>query len=177
MRTTIGLKQDIFTIKAVESKGYDIQELIKLSDKELDELPLSVKLIEFVKNYKQRGGKTAQEIADEIADIMSQGEVTIEDDSVLNDYKTDTEEQIAVKEEIEEQVVIPEDEVKIVIPEVSQEDIDIIKAALQKKELRGHVSYMKFLKTEVPQVILDAVNGSVLNDLINARLTEIKSSK
>lgn len=46
---TRAMKLDLFTIKAVESKGYDIQELIKLDDAKLDELPLPVKIIQSVK--------------------------------------------------------------------------------------------------------------------------------
>lgn len=173
---TRAMKLDLFTIKAVESKGYNIQELIQQTDEELDTLPLSMKLIEAIKIYKQRGGKTAEEIAEEIADIM------LKEDSlqhnvaeVASEYKTNTDEQQDIIEEIQSSVVIPEDEVQIVRAESSQEDIDTITEALKEKDFKSFASAMKHLKTAVPSQILTSVDGATVSGLIDARIAEVKA--
>ena len=35
------MKQDLYTIRALVSKGYDLEEVIKLSEEEIDKLDLS----------------------------------------------------------------------------------------------------------------------------------------
>jgi len=173
------MKQDLFAMKAVQAKGYDIQELIKLDDSKLDELPLPNKLIQAVKEYKGRGGKTAQQIAEEIADIMIQDEPVVEPttsvDETIESYKTNTEEQQKDIEEIQSSVVIPEDEVEIVRTESAQEDVDAIAVALQEKEFKSFAPYMKHLKSAVPAQILTAVDSTKVNELIDIRIAEVKA--
>lgn len=173
------MKQDIFTIKAVQAKGYDIKELIKLDDSEIDKLTLPVKLIQSIKEYKMRGGKTSKEIAEEIAQIMIQESPVLENitvDEAANEYKMNTDEQQAVIDEINESVVIPDDEVAIVRVESSQEDISIIVSALKEKEFKSFAPFLKHLKTAVPAQILSAVDGATVNELIESRIAEVKSN-
>lgn len=173
------MKQDIFAIKAVQAKGYDIEELIKQDNSELDKLPLPVKLINAVKDYKMRGGKTVQQISEEIADLMVQESATVEgttvDDAVL-EYKTNTIEQQAIIEEIQSSVIIPEDEVEIIRTENSQDDVDIIVQALQEKEFKSFAPFLKHLKTSVPASILSSVDGSKVSELIDQRISDVKSN-
>lgn len=174
------MKQDLFAIKAVESKGYDINELILRSDNELDELQLPVKIIQAVKEYKQRGGKSAQEIAQEIAEIMIQEIPEVESSTTVDDavsgYKTNTEEQQAIIDEIKSTVVIPEDEIEIVRIQSSPADIEAINIALNEKVFKTHASYIKHLKSAVPSQILTAVDSTKLNALIEKRISDIKAT-
>lgn len=175
---TRAMKQDLFAIKAVQAKGYDIQELIKLDDPELDALPLPVKLIQAVKEYKLRGGKTSSQIAEEIAQIMVEESPVLENTTVdvaAAQYKTNTEEQQAIIEEIQSTVVIPEDEVEIIRTESAQEDVDIITQALQEKEFKSFAPFLKHLKSAVPAQILSAVDGTKVNELIEKRIAEVKA--
>jgi ribosomal 50S subunit-associated protein YjgA (DUF615 family) len=172
------MKQDIFAIKAVQAKGYDINELIKLDNSELDKLQLPVKLIQAVKDYKMRGGKTVQQISEEIADLMVQEPATIEAGITVNEavteYKTNTLEQQSIIEEIQSSVVIPEDEVQIVRTESSQDDVDIIVQALKEKEFKSFAPFLKHLKTVVPAAILSSVDGAKVNELIEKRISDVK---
>lgn len=174
------MKQDLFAIKAVKSKGYDIQELIKLEDEELDALPLPMKLIQAVKEYKQRGGKTSSEIAEQIAQIMLQESPELEDSTVdvaATEYKTNTVEQQAIIEEIQSTIVVPEDEVEIIRNETSQDDVDVIALALKDKEFKSFAPYLKHLKSAVPAQILSAVDGTKVNELIEKRISEVKAQE
>ena len=175
---TRAMKQDLFAIKAVQSKGYDIQELIKLDDSELDKLPLPVKIIQAVKDYKARGGQTSTEIANKIAEIMVQESAVLQNstvDETVEQYKTNTEEQQAIIEEIQSTVVIPDDEVQIIRTESAQEDIDIIVNALKEKDFKSFAPFLKHLKSAVPAAILAAVNGTKVNELIESRISEVKA--
>lgn len=172
---TRAMKLDLFTIKAVESKGYDIQELIKLDDAKLDELPLPVKIIQSVKEYKARGGKTATQIAAEIAAIMLEESPEVETVEVVEQYKTNTEEQQTIIEEIQSTIVVPEDEIEIVRTESAQEDVDVIVEALKQKDFKSFAPFLKHLKSVVPAQILSAVDGSKVNELIENRIAEIKA--
>lgn len=172
------MKQDLFAIKAVEAKGYDIKELIKLDDSAIDALPLPTKLIQSVKDYKLRGGKSSQEIAEEIAQIMVEESPVLENttiDAAATAYKTNTVEQQSIIEEIQSTIVIPEDEVEIVRTENAQEDIDVIVVALKEKEFKSFAPFLKHLKSAVPAQILTAVDGTKVNELIETRIAEVKA--
>lgn len=172
------MRKDIFIIKAVESKGYDLEEIIKKSNDELDKLPLSVKIIEGIKEYKLRGGKTSQEIAEEIALIMLSEPVIIENDENVEHistlYKQNTEEQQSIIDDIQESIVIPVDEVQIVRPDNDINDIKIIEESLRKKEFKSFAPYLKHLKVDVPEIILKSVDGTKINDLIESRIAQVK---
>ena len=172
------MKLDLFTIKAIQAKGYDKDELIKLTEQELDELPLPTKIIQAVKDYKARGGKTPDQIAEELADIMLAETPTVENvtvEEVVAEYKTNTEEQQVISTEIDDSVVIPEGEVEIVRKEASAEDIETINQALSEKEFKSFAPFLKHLKAAVPATILADVDGSKLNELIDARIAEVKA--
>lgn len=176
---TRAMKQDLFTIKAVQSKGYDIQKLIILSDDELDALPLPVKIIQSIKEYKIRGGKTATQIAEEIADAMINETASVEPSTTveiaISEYKTNSDEQQRVIEEIQQSIVIPEDEIEIIRTESSQEDVDVIALALQEREFRSFAPFLKYLKSAVPSQILESVDASKVNELIDRRIAEVKA--
>lgn len=85
------MKFDLFVLKTLEKKGYTVEDLVKLEDKELDELNLSDKIISQIKEYKLRGGKTPQQVAEEIAALMeADGETNMEPEEVLSTYKGET---------------------------------------------------------------------------------------
>jgi len=85
------MKFDLFVLKTLEKKGYTVEELVKLEDKELDELNLPEKIISQIKEYKLRGGKTPLQVAEELAALMeADGETNMEEDEVLSTYKGET---------------------------------------------------------------------------------------
>lgn len=192
---TRAMKFDSFVLKALEKKGYTLPELVKLSDDEIEELNLSDTLIQAVKSYKARGGRTQEEVAKEIAAIMEEDDVTNlsteEKDKLkveLNDTKRtltvdvgdlSAEEAVQFIEDVKQEVLNkskPESDTEEVVRTVAKkEDIDVIKDVLQKKELRSFATYTKLLKSEVPAVILESIESTTLNDLINARIEEVKA--
>ncbi|HAN4490088.1 TPA: hypothetical protein IFC62_004044 [Escherichia coli] len=174
------MKQDLYTIRALVSKGYDLEEVIKLSEEEIDKLDLSNKLILNIKDYKQRGAKPVEEIKEQIAQDISVDEVSRNvPPEVIQEYVVDSEEQVKVSEEVEiiaEELAPELEEDEVVIERVvsSKEDLDIIKEALQTKELKSVSNYVKHLKSLVPEQILSSVDSSVVSQLINERIAEVK---
>lgn len=59
----------------------------------------------------------------------------VETEEVVEQYKTNTEEQQTIIEEIQSTIVVPEDEIEIVRTESAQEDVDVIVEALKQKIL------------------------------------------
>lgn len=175
------MKEDIFTIKALESKGYVMDELILLSEDELDALPISQRLIDGVKTVKARGGKTADEIAEVLADLMNEdvtSSVEVDVESVAEIYETDTEEHIIVQEEIQQEVVVEEvqeDEVVIVRIESDAEDVNAVTEVLATKSYKSFQPYIKLLQAEVPKAILDSVDATLISELIESRIAEVKA--
>ena len=177
------MKQDLYTIRALESKGYSLDEVIKLSDEEIDKLQLSNKLLVNIKDYKSRGAKPVEVIKEKIAEDISVDEVSRNGaPEVIEAYVVDTEEQIKVSEEVqviaEELAPVVEEEDVVVIErvEASKEDLDIIKEALKTKELKSVANYVKHLKSLVPESILSSVDSSVVSQLINERIAEVKEN-
>ncbi|ELW0836302.1 hypothetical protein QMU05_000148 [Escherichia coli] len=177
------MKQDLYTIRALESKGYILDEVIKLSDEEIDKLQLSNKLLVNIKDYKSRGAKPVEVIKEKIAEDISVDEVSRNvAPEVIEAYVVDTEEQIKVSEEVqviaEELAPVVEEEDVVVIErvEASKEDLDIIKEALKTKELKSVANYVKHLKSLVPESILSSVDSSVVSQLINERIAEVKEN-
>lgn len=175
------MKEDIFTIKALEAKGYTMDELIQLSDGELDELPISTRLIEGIKIIKARGGKTANEIAEEIADLMTVDVTSSEEvdaEEIAEVYETDTEEHISIQEEIKSEVVeeeIKEDEVEIVRVVSNEDDVKTIVEVLATKSYKSFQPFIKLLQAEVPKVILDSVDSTLISELIEQRIADVKA--
>ena len=177
------MKQDLYTIRALESKGYILDEVIKLSDEEIDKLQLSNKLLVNIKDYKSRGAKPVEVIKEKIAEDISVDEVSRNvAPEVIESYVVDTEELIKVSEEVqviaEELAPVVEEEDVVVIErvEASKEDLDIIKEALKTKELKSVANYVKHLKSLVPESILSSVDSSVVSQLINERIAEVKEN-
>lgn len=82
------MKFDLFVLKTLEKKGYTIDALIEMPDTELDELNLPDKIIAQIKEYKLRGGKTPQQVAEELAALMeADGETNMDEEEVLSTYK------------------------------------------------------------------------------------------
>lgn len=176
------MKEDIFTIKAIESKGYKMEELIELSDAELEELPLSKRLIDGIKIVKSRGGKTADQIAEEIADLMTKDITSTEEvdvPEVVEVYETLSPEHIAIQTEIIEEAIveeIKEDEVQIVRIESAPDDVKTVEEVLETKSYKSFQPYIKLLQTEVPKVILDEVDSTLISELIEKRIAAVKEA-
>lgn len=177
------MKLDIYTIKAIKAKGYDIDSLVKLSDEDIQKLDLSQTLIDLVIEYKKRGASSESELKEKIKDIAmgkpEEDEITEPvKPEVIETYKKNSEEQDKsleqVHQEHEELNPVAEDEVEIERTESSPDDVSIIKEALQKKDYKSFQPYIKFLKTEVPEAILTAVDSTVLSELIEQRIAEVK---
>lgn len=175
------MKQDIYTIKAIEAKGFNTQEIVKLSDDEIKELPLPQKLINFIIEYKNRGATSEEELIKEMNDVaMGKDNKNKVKSEMVDEYKTNTKEQDKELEEVtakhEKENPLKEDEVVITRTESTDDDIKFIKDALQKKEYKSFQNYIKFIKTEVPEAILSSVDSTLLSELIDLRITEVKSN-
>lgn len=200
------MKLDLFTIKALQSKGYELEQLLALTDEEVDALPISAKLIEGVKTLRARGGQTAEVIAEQIADLMMREETEVPEE-VVEEYK-EVPEFEAKPEEVQKAIPVSEldgvmarkltpeeaDEIRkakaeeaavetefatedVIRVESKAEDIEIIKEALQGKEAKSFQPYIKHLKTAVPEAILDAVDSTLVSDMIEARIAEVKAQQ
>ena len=176
------MKLDLFTIKALQSKGYELEQLLALTDEEVEALPISVTLIEGVKALRTRGGQTADVIAEQIADLMMREEaevpkVLVEEYKEVPEFEAQPEE--ITKAQDEEAAAVEtefatEDVVRV---ESKGEDITIIKEALQGKEAKSFQPYIKHLKTAVPEAILNAVDSTLVSDMIEARIAEVKAQQ
>lgn len=181
------MKQDLFTIKALQSKGYDIDTILAMSDEEIDKLPISTKLIEGAKLYKLRGGKTPTEIAEDIADMMMRDDTPVQvKEEIIEEYTTvepieevpqvlEVQDEVQVQDVPDAQETEEVQEVDVIRTESSQEDIKIIKESLQRKEAKSVQPFIKHLKSEVPEAILDSVDSTVIANLIEERIAEIKA--
>ena len=199
------MKLDLFTIKALQSKGYEVEQLLALTDEEVEALPISTKLIEGVKTLRLRGGQSADAIAEQIADLMMREESDVPEE-LVQEYKEVPEVQEEVISEavpVSELVgvmarkVTPEELAQIeqakdedaaavetefatedvIRVESKAEDIEIIKEALQGKDAKSFQPYIKHLKTAVPEAILDAVDSTLVSDMIEARIAEVKAQQ
>lgn len=203
------MKLDLFTIKALQSKGYELEQLLALTDEEVEELPISVTLIEGVKALRARGGQSADALAEQIADLMMRDDVPVVAE-VAEEYKdvvafeAEPEEVVEAKsvsideldgviarkvspEEAQEILQAKAEEAAAVETEFAQEDvirveskgedINIIKEALQGKEAKSFQPYIKHLKTAVPEAILNSVDSTLVSDMIEARIAEVKEQQ
>jgi hypothetical protein len=175
------MKQDLFTIKALESKGYDMADILSMSDEELDALPISTKLIEGAKLYKLRGGVSADVIAEQIADMMMREEPAQVKPEVIQEYQAVPETEVQVIEAatpvLSDEEVQALEEVEIIRTESNADDVQIIKESLQRKEAKTFQPFIKHLKTEVPEAILDSVDSTLVAELIEARIAEVKAAQ
>lgn len=171
------MKEEIYIIKAVESKGYNIKDLVLLSTDEIKSLPISYRLIEGVLAYRDAGAPSVEEIEEKIFDQKYNSDIKEVPPVVINDYVQNTEEQAVVLETIKEEAreEIPEDVIVIEQKVSDKADVDIIKDALQQKEIRSVAKYIKLLKDTVPSAILTSVDSSLINELIEARISEVKT--
>lgn len=176
------MKLDLFTIKALQSKGYELEQLLALTDEEVEALPISVTLIDGVKALRTRGGQTADVIAEQIADLMMREEaevpkVLVEEYKEVPEFEAQSEE--ITKEQAEEAVAVETEFVTedVIRVESKGEDITIIKEALQGKEAKSFQPYIKHLKTAVPEAILNAVDSTLVSDMIEARIAEVKAQQ
>ncbi|YP_010843061.1 hypothetical protein ACQ27_gp177 [Klebsiella phage K64-1] len=168
----------IYIIKVLEGKGYNINEVIKKSDKEIKSLPLSRQIIEGIISYKEKGSPKLEEIEKKIFDKRYNPDVEVKTSDII-EYVKNTDEQNEVLDNIKQEQLeeIPDDVIVIKHTAPNKEDLDIIKDALQQKELRTIAKYVKHLKDTVPSAIMSAVDSVTINDLINARIAEVKSAE
>lgn len=181
------MKLDIFTIKALQSKGYELEQLLALTDEEVEALPVNVTLIEGVKALRSRGGQTADALAEQIADLMMREEVEappvlVEEYKEVPEFEAQPEEVAeveAAKEEADDVEVVNDEPATedVIRVESKGEDITIIKEALQGKEAKSFQPYIKHLKTAVPEAILNAVDSTLVSDMIEARIAEVKAQQ
>lgn len=179
------MKLDLFTIKALQSKGYELEQLLALTDEEVEALPISVTLIEGVKALRTRGGQTADVIAEQIADLMMREEaevpkVLVEEYKEVPEFEAQPEEITEITKAQDEEAAAVETEFAtedVVRVESKGEDITIIKEALQGKEAKSFQPYIKHLKTAVPEAILNAVDSTLVSDMIEARIAEVKAQQ
>ncbi|USL83723.1 hypothetical protein A4_56 [Escherichia phage A4] len=178
------MKQDLYIIKALRSKGYEIDEVMAMSIEEIEALPLPQRIIENAKDYKARGAKPVEVIKEKIFEDISVDEASRNvKPEVIEEYVENSEDQEKALEEVkqiveeqQESVESEEDVVVIERIEASKEDLDIIKTSLQSKELKTVAAYIKHLKAEVPEAILAAVDSSVVSRLVNERIAEVKEN-
>lgn len=175
------MKQDLYFIKALKSKGYELDEVIKMTDHQIDRLSLSQRIIESIKDYKQRGALSVEDIKEQISNDISIDPASRDiPPSAIAEYVENTEEQNEVLEEVkkieEESNPVLEDEIVITRVESSKEDLDIVKNALKSKELKSVSNYIKHLKSAVPEAILSTIDSTVISRLIEERIAEVKQN-
>lgn len=176
------MKIDIFTIKALESKGFVLEEVLALPDQDIEKLQLPARIINEVIEYKKRGVQPAEVLKEVVTSERLIDDSTVEVSPIIvEQYVVNTEEQNIIAEEVkvefEESNPIAEDEVEIIREVADQEDIQIIKDALNDKELKTIAAYTKHLKSVVPASILDDVDSTIIAGLIDARIAEVKNTK
>lgn len=170
-------KFDAFVLTALSKKNYKIEELILLSDAELEALPISNKIIIAIKGYRDQGGITEKEVQKQIEKILDE-DTTTNISAETIEYIKNTPQQERTEDVIQDSFEnTPDDnEVEIIHKISSKEDIDIIRDVLQKKELKSFANYTKLLKSEVPEAILTSVESTTLNSLIEERINEVKEN-
>lgn len=166
----------IFIIKSLKSKGYDIDEVIKMDSDDIKKLQFSRMIIEGILSYKEKG-ITISKIENDIFEkrYTSDTEVKTSD---IKQYIQNTEEQDKVLTSIQEEAKeeIPEDVIVVEHKLPEKEDLDIIKESLQQKEMKTVSKYVKHLKDTVPSAILTSVDSIIINELIEERISEVKAS-
>lgn len=184
------MKLDIFTIKALEAKGYVVEEVIKLSEKEIDNLPIATKLCEAIKAYVKNGAKSESQLTDTFNSERLKESIPEQHAAVLSSkYIENTVEQNTVLEKIEDEVKEKMSEASaeledtehkvldVIRTSVSTDDIKMIKDSLAKKELKTFQTYIKHLKSEIPADILNGIDSTVIAELIENRIAEVKTTK
>lgn len=176
------MKKDIFIIKALESKGYTLDKVLAMTDDQIQKLSVPNRVITEILDYKARGATPVEVIAEKSAEVrrIDDSTVTVAPE-VIEQYVQDTEEQVSIQDEVNAEALvldpIKEDEVEIVREVADKEDLQIIKDALQDKELKTFAAYTKHLKTVVPESILADVDSTVISSLIDERIAEVKNTK
>lgn len=120
MRT---LKRDQFVLKVLAAKNVTLEAVLAMNDKEVQELNLSRTIIDAINEQRERGGVTAEQIAEQIADIMEEPTTTI-DPEIVNAYEN--KEEVVESPEVQTELLDSgESEVEIEEPAEPTESVDI----------------------------------------------------
>lgn len=189
------MKMELYLLKVLESKNIDINEVVKMSDAELDELRLSTKIVYEIKEYIKRGAKSEEEIKNEIDQEMKKPnderfvpnaetvkQYVVQDDIIATSEEPQVKDDnindlpVTFEASSEEDELVVQDEPIVVQRQINNPDnIEVIKEALNSKELKTAASYIKHLKTVVASEVLDAVDSTTITAMINERIANIKA--
>lgn len=177
------LKFNIFLNAALTKKGYKLEELIQLSDQELDALPISTALITGIKETRDNNFITdpvtlEKELKDQ---LTNNNEHAPASPDILNEYKDVPHVTELKSDEVESEkpnelevgdTVKPVEVVRVV---ASTSVLNKVKEALLEKDAKAVSAYTKHLKTVLTEEELSTLDPAVISDMINARIAEVKS--
>lgn len=170
------MKQDMYLQKALISKGLKIEDVMLLNEEEIEKLEISTKIKSFILDAQSRiNVVTVDEkiVKTEIKSI--QKEVDTENTNTTAEEYVLTDE--SFKDEIQKEIISAADlENKEVVVKVSSnpEVVQMVKDILMSKSLKSVASYLKHIKQEIPNDLLNEVESTTLSTMI---LEHIESQK
>lgn len=175
------LKNNLYLMKALESKGLSLEEAVQMNSEQIENLPISTKLKEFIFAAQETSSeiKTESEIKQEVKELQKTVDVTGDAESVAKEYEYIPDD---IKEEIrkeEEQAKLElSDDLELVEKVIANPDVvKMISEALLSKETKSVASYAKIIKTQIPEELLKEVDSTVVSSMINNRIAEIKEAE
>lgn len=175
------LKNNLYLMKALASKGFSLEEAVKMNFDEIENLPISTKLKEFILAAQETSTelKTELEIKQEVKELQKTVDVSGDVESLAKDYEY-------VSDEIKEEIRLEEEQAKLELSDdlelvektiANPEVVDMIRTALLSKETKSVASYAKIIKTQIPEELLKEVDSTVVSSMINVRIAEIKDAE
>lgn len=175
------LKNNLYLMKALESKGLSLEECVQMNEKEIQNLPISTKLKEFIFDTQEIPTelKTELEIKQEVKELQKTVDISGDVESVVKDYEF-------IPDDIKEEVRQEEEKAKLELSEdlelvekviANPEVVKMINEALLSKETKSVPTYAKIIKTQIPEELLKEVDSTVVSSMINTRISEIKEAE
>lgn len=181
------MKMELYLLKVLESKNIDIDDVVKMSSDEIDNLPLSAKVITEIKNYIARGAKSEEEITKEIEKEKEQpsDERFVPPVDIITTYKIPEEPDVAetnstdiIETDIPQEntpVVEEKEELVVLRKFTSPEAIEELERVLNLKEYKSIAAYTKHIKTEMSEDAISEVDSETMMNMINKRIAEVKA--
>lgn len=172
------LKQDLYLQKALIAKGYKVDDVMLMSEQQVDELEISSKLKDFIKDIQLRVIPVPQsedEIKNKVKELQKEPELEISKSTASAYIESDNSFQEEIKAEIVQAAEVEDMEVVERVTS-SPEVVGMIKEALESKALKTVPAYLKHIKQNIPEELLKEVDSTVISSMIQAHLEELKAS-
>lgn len=169
MRTS---KRDKFVHQVLKAKNVSLEDVLKMTGEEVQGLKLSKTIRDAIDDLRKRDGKTAQEVANDLADMMeaSHNEKTGNDavdlsaeqaQECLNDYN----------EHKKSEKITEHQTPEVIVNSLDEDDLKIIAAKFTD---RGSPSLTKKMKKELEG---KDYSSDVLRDVVKAQVKVNRSKK